>query len=121
MWLSKKQNSVETSTFGSEFIALKLTVDLVIALQYKLRMFGVPLKGSTDMLCENEAVIKNTSTPESVLRKKYHSIAYHKCKESAAALICLISKKDTETNLADLFTKILGRTTRGWLLNLFTY
>ena len=32
MWLSKKQNLVETLTFGSEFTALKLTVELVIAL-----------------------------------------------------------------------------------------
>ena len=70
MWMSKKHNSVETSTFGSEFTALKLAVKLVIALQYKLRMFGVPLEGPTDMLCENGAVFKNTSTPESVLCKE---------------------------------------------------
>ena len=121
MWLSKKQNLVETSTFGSEFTALKLTVDLVIALQYKLRMFGVPIKGPTDMFCDNEAVFKNTSTPESVLRNKYYSIAYHKYREAVAALICHIAKEDTETNLADLFTKILGCTRIEWLLNLFTY
>ena len=78
MWLSKKHNLVETLTFGSEFTALKLTVKLVIALRYKLRMFGVPIEGPTEMLCDNKAVFKNTSTPESVLRKKYHSIAYHK-------------------------------------------
>ena len=52
MCLSKKHNSVDTSTFGSEFTALKLTVELLIALRYKLRMFGVPLKGPTDMLCD---------------------------------------------------------------------
>ena len=33
MWLRKKQNSVKTSTFGSDFTALKLAVELVIALQ----------------------------------------------------------------------------------------
>ena len=33
MWMIKKQNSVETSTFGSEFTALKLAVELVISLQ----------------------------------------------------------------------------------------
>ena len=31
MWLSKKQNSVETSNFRSKFTALKLAVDLVIS------------------------------------------------------------------------------------------
>ena len=121
MWMSKKQNSFKTSTFGSEFTALKLAVELVIALQYKLRMFGVPLEGPTDMFCNNEALFKNTSTPDSVLRNKRHSITYHKCREAAVALICRISKEDTKTNLVDLFTNIFVRTRSYWLLNLFTY
>ena len=84
-------------------------------------MFGVPLKEPTDMFCENEAVIKNTSTPESVLPKKHHIIAYHKCIEAVAALICHIVKEDTKTNLVNLFTNIMGRTRRECLLNLFIY
>ena len=42
---SKRQNSVETSTFGSEFTAMKQAVEIVKGLKYKLRMFGVPLAG----------------------------------------------------------------------------
>ena len=93
MWFSKRQNSVETSTFGSEFTALKQAVELVKALRYKLRMFGVPIEGPTDMFCNNEAVYKNSSTPELVLRKKHHSIAYHMCREAVAAGICRIAKE----------------------------
>ena len=121
IWLSKKQNSVETSTFGSEFTAIKLTVELVIALRYNMCMFGVPLEVPTDMVCDNKEVLKNTSTPDSVLRKKRHSIVYHKCREVVASLICSIVKEDIETNLADLFTKILGHNRGDFLLNLFTY
>ena len=121
MCLSKKQNSVKTSTFGSEFTALKLAVELVIALWYKLRMFGLPLEGPTDILFNKKAVFKNISTPESVVRKKHHSITYHICRDAVADLICCIAKEDTKTNLEYLFTKILGRTKRGWLLNIFTY
>ena len=84
-------------------------------------MFGVLLKRPTEMFCENKAVFKNTSTPESVLQKKHHSIVYHKCREAIAALICRIAKEDTETKLADLFKNILSRTIREWLMNLFTY
>jgi hypothetical protein len=47
VWHSKKQNSVETSAFGSEFVALKTGVELVKSLHYKLRMMGIPLDGST--------------------------------------------------------------------------
>jgi hypothetical protein len=37
-WYSKRQNCVETSTFGSEFIAMKTAVEQIEALRYKLRM-----------------------------------------------------------------------------------
>ena len=84
-------------------------------------MFGLPLEGPNDMLYDNEAWFKNKFTPEYVMRKKHHSITYYKCREAVDALICCIAKKDTETNLADLFKKILGHTRREWILNIFTY
>ena len=56
---------------------MKKSVELIAELQYKLRMFGVPIDGSTDTFCDNEAVYKNTSMPESQLRKKHFSILYH--------------------------------------------
>ena len=40
IWHSKRQNAVETSTFGREMMALKNGVELVKALRYNLRMFG---------------------------------------------------------------------------------
>jgi hypothetical protein len=43
MWYSKGQNTVESATFGLEFIALKTAIDQIDALRYKLRMFGIPL------------------------------------------------------------------------------
>ena len=67
LWFSKRQKLVESSTFGSEFTALKNAVELFTALRYKLRMFGVPVDGPTDMFCDNKAVYKNSSTPESAL------------------------------------------------------
>ena len=100
---------------------LKLGVKLVIAFRYKLLMFGVPLEGPIDMFCDNESVFNNTYTLESVLRKKHHSIAYHKCREAVSALIFRIAKEDINTNLANLFTNILGCTRREWVMNLFIY
>ena len=74
---SKRQNTVEKSIFGSEFTALKNEVKLVEALQYKLCMFGVPIEGATDVFFDNELVYQNVLTPESVMKKKHHSILYH--------------------------------------------
>ena len=59
--------------------------------------------------------------PESTLRKKHHSIAYHKCRESVAARVIRIAKQGTEKNLADLFTKVLTAERRKFLLERFTY
>jgi hypothetical protein len=119
IWYSKRQNDVEIATFGSEFIALKTAIELVKALRYKLRMFGVPISGPTNVFCDNEAVFKNASTPESTLNKKQHSIAYHYCREAVAAGICRLAKEDSKTNLSDLFTKTLPATKRTELLDFY--
>jgi Reverse transcriptase (RNA-dependent DNA polymerase) len=121
IWFSKKQNTVETSTFGSEFQAMKNAVELIEALRYKLRMFGVPLDGPTNVFCDNEAVYKNTSLPESTLKKKHHAIAYHRCREAVAAETVRVAKEGTQTNLSDLFTKLLPQSRREELLDKFTY
>ena len=121
IWFSKRQNTVEASTFGSEFQAMKNAVELTESLRYKLRMFGVPIEGPTNIFCDNEAVYKNTSLPESMLKKKHHSIAYHRCREAVAAGTVRVAKEGTRTNLSDLFTKILPQPRREELLDKFTY
>ena len=49
------------------------------------RNYGVPIYGSTDMFCNNEVLYKNAFMPESHIRKKHHSIAYHMSRESVAS------------------------------------
>ena len=93
--------------FGSEFVALSICKDLIIALQYKLRMFGIPIEGPTNVFCGNRGVVLNSSRPESTLQKKHNEINYHVFRESAAAGILRVGKEDGTTNLADLLTKVL--------------
>ena len=77
IWYSKRQNTVEAATFGSEFIALRICKELIVGLRYKLRMFGVPIEGPANVFCDNRGVVKNASVPESVLQKKHNAINYH--------------------------------------------
>ena len=107
IWYSKRQNTVESSTFGSEYIALKIATEMVEGLLYKLRMFGVPIDGPARVFCDNESVVKSSTYPESSLKRKHCSIAYNKVREGVAAGKLLIYYESTTTNLADLFTKIL--------------
>ena len=106
-WYSKKQNTIESSTFGAEFIALKIATELVESLQYKLRMMGVPLIEPARVMCDNQSVVISGSFPESTLKKKHCSIAYHKVREAVAAGKMLIYYENTTSNIADLFTKVL--------------
>jgi hypothetical protein len=53
IWHSRRQNTVETSTFGSEFVALRNARDLIVALRYRLRMFGIPINGPAKTYCDN--------------------------------------------------------------------
>lgn len=117
IWYSKRQNTVETSTFGSEFVAMRIAKEMIVALRFKLRMFGIPIVGPTNVYGDNEGVVKNTSIPESVLNKKHLSIAYHAVREAVAADILRVGKEPTETNLADLFTKCLPQARRNFLLS----
>ena len=57
-YYSKRQNTVESSSFSSEFIAMRAYVEAIHSLRYKLRMYGVPIDGSTKGLCNNESVVK---------------------------------------------------------------
>ena len=120
-WYSKKQSTIETSTFSSEFVALKIACEKVISLRYKLRMFGVPLEGAANIFCDNEAVFKSASIALSVLKRKHNLIAYHKTRECVAAGIVNIFKEDSKTNLADILTKCLGKVKRIFLRSRIMY
>jgi hypothetical protein len=117
----KRQNLVETSTYGSELVAMRQAIDLVKSLRHKLRMFGVPIDGPTDIFCDNESVFKNVSRPESVLLKKQHSMSCHSAREAVASGVVRVAKEGTATNLSDLFTKMLNRIKREGLLGKFMH
>ena len=112
---------MESSTFGSELVALRIAKDLLVSLRIKLKLFGVPIDGPADVYCDNQGVVKNTSLPESTLHKKHNAINYHSVREAAAASILRVGKEHTEWNLADILTKILHAERRKQLLGSILY
>ena len=44
IWYSKHQNTVEASSFGPEFFALRITMETIEALRYKFKMLEYRLK-----------------------------------------------------------------------------
>ena len=104
-YCSKRQNTVETSTFGSEFMAMKHACGYIRGLRYKLRMMGIPFSDPCFVYGDNKSVLYNTTLPESTLKKKSNSIAYHAVREGVATGEWLTGYEPTDTNISDLLTK----------------
>jgi hypothetical protein len=123
LWYSKTQQMVESSTFSSEFIALRTGTQASHYLRFKLRMFGIPIvEGhARNAFCDNESVVKNSTNVESVLNKKHSSVAYHYVRWAVAVGIIIVIWIRSEENLADPFTKRLAEVTRGYLFGNWTY
>lgn len=111
LWFSKRQNTVESSTYGSEMLAMRIAIEMIEGLRYKLRTFGVTVDGPCNVFCDNNGVVLNTTNPDSKLTKKHASINYHRVCEAIAAGTIRVAKEDTKTNLADCLTKLLDGTT----------
>ena len=106
-WMTKKQTAVETSSFGSEFMAMKHCTEYLRGQRYKLRIMGIPVNNPVFLYGDNQSVLWNTSVPDSMLKKKSNSIAYHFVREGAAKDEWRTSYVKTTLNPADLFTKAL--------------
>ena len=109
-WESKRQSSVQTSTFGAEFISMKKAVEEAITTRYYLRSMGVKVSKPTIIYADNLSAIKNSTDPSSPLKKKYLALSYHFCREHFSAGIVNIRKIDGKDNYADPFTKGLVST-----------
>ena len=87
---------------------MQIAKDLIVVLRYKLRMFGVPLDVPSDVMCDNQVVVNNTSLCEYTLGKKHNVLNYHVICEAAAAVILQVGKEDMESNFYYLTDKELN-------------
>ena len=106
-WCSKKQTTIETSSFGSEFMALKHATEYVRGFRYKLRAMGIPVTQPAYVYGDNKSVLANSTVPESQLKKKSNSVAYHHCREGVALDEWRTAYCSTNDNGADMMTKCL--------------
>ena len=106
-WFSKKQATVESATYGSEFMAARQAVQQIIDLRLTLRYMGVPLDGPAWMFGDNLSVIKSGTIPASTLNKRHNALSYHTVRAAVAAGIVNLHHIPGDQNLADCLTKHL--------------
>ena len=77
-WYSKKHATVETATYGSEFVATKTATEQIMDLRYTLRYLGVPIKSKSYMFGDNRSFVTSTTLPHSTLSKRHNILAFHR-------------------------------------------
>jgi hypothetical protein len=59
IWYTKKQNTVEAATYGSESVAARIAVEMADGLLYKLRMFGTSVELPIHVFCDNHIMVNS--------------------------------------------------------------
>ena len=104
-WYSKLQSTVETATFGSEYVAGRICVEQNMDLRLCLRYLGVPLAGPSMVFGDNETMINTASHPHGKLHKRHNALSFHKVRESIAAGWCRFHHIPGAENPADILSK----------------
>ena len=106
-WYAKKQPTVETATYGSEFVAGRTCVDQIVDLRITLRYLGVPILKSY-MFGDNKSMIDSSSIPDGKLHKRHHALSFHRVREAVASKIIELHHIPGQSNPADILTKHWG-------------
>ena len=104
-FFSKLQTTVETATFGSEYVAARTCTEQIIDLRMTFRYLGVPIPHATMMFGDNETVVNTASMPHSKLNKRHNALSYHKTRASIAANILRFAHMPGATNPSDILSK----------------
>jgi len=107
-WYSKKQATVETATYGSEFIAARICVDQSIDLKNTLCYLGVPVRKKAYMFGDNKSVVDSSTIPHAKLHKRHNALSFHRVREAIAGAIIGFYHIDGTENPADIFSKHWG-------------
>ena len=86
-WYSKKQGTVETATYGSEFVGAKTATDQIMDLRYTLRYSGVLIKSKSYMFGDTRSVVTSATLPHSTLSKGHNIRVFYRVREAIAAKI----------------------------------
>ena len=106
-WYCKRQATVETATYGSEFNAARTATEQIMDMRYTLRMLGVPVKTSY-MFGDNQSVLTNSTVPHSQLNKRHNALAYHRVREAIASRVLKFFHITGKKNPSDKLSKHCG-------------
>nr|GEX95652.1 copia protein [Tanacetum cinerariifolium] len=115
-WSSKRQKSTTISSTEAEYIALSGCCAQILWMRSQLSDYGLVFN-KIPMYCDNKSVISLCCNNVQHSRSKHIDIRYHFIKEQVEQGVIELYFVNTEYQLADLFTKALGRERIEFLTN----
>ena len=104
-WYSKKQSTVETATYGSEFVAARTCVEQILKIHHMFRYLGVPIHGKSYMFGDNKSVVDNSMHPHAKFHKRHTMLSFHHVRQAIAHKILSFFHIDGKYNPADVLSK----------------
>ena len=109
-WKTARQKFISLSSAESEYAALsELCTDLIFYKQLA-KDIGIDLKEPISVNEDNQAVIQMVNSPKLKSRSKHTDIRYQNVKESVENGLIKLIYCETDKNIADCLTKVLGPT-----------
>eukprot|EP00968_Pinguiococcus_pyrenoidosus_P010345 scaffold808_cov194-Pinguiococcus_pyrenoidosus.AAC.8 len=107
-WESRRQKTVSTSTFQSELIALRMTIEKVRGVVSLIRSFGSEVYTPIPILMDNQGVLQALDGDKNI-KKKHLVLSFHYIREAVAQGLVKLGYIPSDKNIADLMTKAHGR------------
>ena len=104
-WYSEKQATVETATFGSEFVDAKTATEQIMDITHTLRYLGAPICSKSFLFGDNSSVVTSATLPHSTLTKCHNILAFHRVREAIAAKLMAFYWIQSAYNLSDMLSK----------------
>lgn len=106
-WKSKKQVTVSLSSAEAEYRSMRRVCSELACLTWLLSEFQVPDITPVSLHCDNQATIYIASNPVFHERTKHIEVDCHFVREKLQAGLIYLSHVPTNSQLADVFTKVL--------------
>ena len=103
-WYSKKQATVETATYDSEFVAAKTATEQIMDIRQTLRYLGAPTGTKSFLFGVNRSVVTSATLPHSTF-KRHNILAFHIDREAIAAKLMAFYWIQSAYNLSDMLSK----------------
>ena len=107
-WGSRKQNCIALSTTEAEYIAAAACASQMLWLKQQLDDYGIAL-GALEIKCDNTSAINVSKNPVHHSRTKHIDVRHHFLRDHVEKGNIKLTHVRTEDQIADIFTKPLGR------------